>query len=112
MKNFVQPGETIPFIAPSGGVVAGNAHLLGAIVGVVGRTAAEGEESNLVLEGVFTLPKAASVTPAPGALLYFIAADKTITNSASGNTKIGVHAGLAASASGDATVRVRLNGSI
>lgn len=112
MKNFVQPGASIPFLAPSGGVVAGDAHLLGAIVGVVRHTAAEGVETILDLEGVFTLPKAASVTPAPGALLYFIAADKTITNSASGNTKIGVHAGLAASASGDATVAVRLNGAI
>lgn len=112
MKNFVQPGASIGFIAPSGGVVAGNAHLLGAIVGVVRHSAAEGQESILDLEGVFDLPKAASVTPAPGALLYFVAADKTITTTASGNTKIGVQAALAASGAGDATVRVRLNGSI
>lgn len=112
MKNFIQPGASIGFIAPSGGVVGGDAHLLGAIVGVVRHSASEGAESILDLEGVFSLPKAATVTPAPGALLYFVAADKTITNSASGNTKIGVHAGLVASGASDAKVAVRLNGAI
>lgn len=110
MKTFIQPGDAIDFIAPVGGVVGGAGFLLGAIFGVVRHTAAAGEKSILDLEGVFTLPKTAANTPAPGAKLYWDDTAKSVTTTVGSNVIAGVHAGLVAAAGGDATIPVRLNG--
>ncbi|CAN7317076.1 DUF2190 family protein [Bosea sp. LjRoot9] len=110
MKNFIQPGDAIDFVAPGGGVVGGTGFLLGAIFGVVRHTAAAGEKSILDLEGVFTLPKTAANTPAPGAKVYWDDAAKSITTTVGTNVVAGIHTGLAAANGGDATLPVRLNG--
>ncbi len=110
MKNFVQPGDAIDFVAPTGGVVGGAGFLLGVQFGVVRHTAAQTVQSILDLEGVFTLPKAATITPAPGAALYWDDTAKNVTTTVGSNVKIGIHAGLIASLAADATVPVRLNG--
>lgn len=110
MKNFVQPGDAIDFVAPSGGVVGGAGFLLGVLFGVVRHSAAQGVQSILDTRGVFTLPKAATQTPAPGAALYWDDSAKNVTTTVGSNVKIGVHIGLAAAGSADATLPVRLNG--
>jgi predicted RecA/RadA family phage recombinase len=110
MKNFVSPGDAVDFVAPSGGVVGGAGFLLGVQFGVVRHDAAQGVKSILDLEGVFTLPKTAANTPAPGAAVYWDDTAKSVTTTVGSNVKIGVHAGLAAAAGGDATLPVRLNG--
>lgn len=111
MKNFIQEGDAIDFVAPAGGVVSGQGLLLGAAFGVVRHSAAVGVQSILDLEGVFTLPKAATVTPAPGAVLYWDDTAKAVTTTVGTNVKIGVHTGLVAAGAADATLPVRLNGS-
>ena len=110
MKNFVQCGDAIDFIAPSGGVVGGAGFKLGAIFGVVRHTAAAGAKSILDLEGVFTLPKTAGDTPAPGAKLYWDDSAKSVTTTAGSNIVAGIYTGLAQAAGGDATIPVRVNG--
>ncbi|TCR69698.1 DUF2190 family protein [Bosea sp. BK604] len=112
MKNYVQPGDAIDFVAPSGGVVGGAGFLLGTLFGVVARSAAQGETTVLNCKpgDVFRLPKAATITPAPGAILYWDDTNKNVTTTSASNTKIGVQAALAASGATDATVLVRLNG--
>jgi predicted RecA/RadA family phage recombinase len=111
MKNAIQPAaDSIDFLAPSGGVVGGAGFLLGAIFGVVRHSAAEGEKSILDLKGIYTLPKTAANTPAPGAIVYWDDTAKSITTTVGSNVKAGIHAGLAAAAGGDATLPVRLNG--
>lgn len=110
MKNFVQPGAAIDFIAPAGGVVGGAGFLLGTIFGVVRHSAAQGQKSILDLEGVFALPKTAGNTPAPGAKVYWDDTAKSITTTVGSNVVAGIHTGLVAAQGGDATLPVRLNG--
>ena len=42
MKNFVQPGDSLPMIAPAGGVVSGRVYAFGNIVGVAAVTGRSG----------------------------------------------------------------------
>ena len=110
MKNFVQPGDAIDFVAPSGGVVGGAGFLLGVLFGVVRHSAPQGAQSILDTHGVYALPKAATQTPAPGAALYWDDTAKNVTTTVGSNVKIGAHAGLAAPDGAAATILVRLNG--
>ena len=107
-KNLVQDGSILTFLAPSGGVVSGTGYLIGGTFGVANSTAAEGKPFALSLSGVWTLPKAATVTPAPGALLYWDNTAKNVTTTSAGNTLIGVHAAQVAAGAADVTLPVRL----
>lgn len=89
MKNFIQPGENLDFIAPTGGVVSGQGLLLGNIFGVVCQSAAAGEECVMSKRGVYSLPKA-SVAWSAWDKLYWDAEEKQITNIPTGNHYIGV----------------------
>jgi predicted RecA/RadA family phage recombinase len=109
MKNEMQPGVSLDLIA-GGTLTGGTGQLVGATFGVIRHSAVSGQRYILDLEGVFALPKAATITPAPGALLYWDNAASNVTTTVGSNTKIGVHAGPVASLAGDATVPVRLNG--
>lgn len=106
MKNFVQMGHTLTMIAPYA-VTSGQGLLVGSAFGVATADAANGAPVEAVMEGVFTLGKAAGAVTA-FARVYWDAAARNVTATASGNTLIGV-AALAA-AGGDATITVRLNG--
>ncbi len=97
----------LTFVAPVGGVTAGTAYKIGDTIVVANTTVAAGAQFEGDTEGVFALAKAASVTPAPGAKLY-LTSSNTVTDSASGNTLIGIHASPVAAGSSDATIRVRL----
>lgn len=108
MQNYVQKGETITMLIPSGGLVAGAGYLNGSLFGVASVGGAEGAEDEFQLVGVFDLPKKAGDTPAVGAKLYWDATNKYLTTTATGNTRVGV--AIIAALSGDATVRTRLDG--
>jgi predicted RecA/RadA family phage recombinase len=116
MNNYVQQGKTITVIAPynvnsGGGVeVAGTGYLFGIAV----NTQVTGDNMEIQVEGVFDLAKDTS-TFAEGDYVYW---DNTAHLASSVNTdkKIGVAVLMQASgvaapggASGDPTVRVRLN---
>lgn len=107
-KNFIQPGYTLEFTAPVGGVVSGRGYLIGDTFVVAQSSADAGQLFNGRTDGVFTLPKAATVTPAQGVKLYWINASGTVTNVASGNVLIGTHASPVAAGAADATIPVRL----
>lgn len=107
MKNYIQSGESLTLTA-GGTLTSGQGLLVGTIFGVVAEAAVSGQLYTLVFQGVFDLPKAASVTPAVGAKVYWDDTNKNVTTTASGNTLIGVAA--VAALAGDATVRVRLDG--
>lgn len=107
MKNFVEHGEVMPILAPTGGVVSGDLTIQGIIFGVAATTAAEGERVNLKLGGVYNLPAATSQAWTQGAALYWDNTNKVATTTASGNTKIG--AAFAAKLAADASGRVYLN---
>lgn len=105
MKNFIQPGDVLTFVAPAGGVVSGDGVVNGSLFGVAAYTAGAGAEVEANLIGVFALPKTAGAL-ALGVKAYWDGA--AVTGTATGNRLIGAVA--KAAGAGDATVRVRLNG--
>ena len=99
MKNFVQTGKVLDLTAPTGGLVSGQASLIGGLFVVASTDIAEGKKGACAVEGVFTLPKATGVALAEGQAAYWDATAKNITATANGNTKVGnvtVAAGSAA----------------
>ena len=64
MKNFIQKGEVLTFVAPAGGVVSGTPVVINTTVLVPAFSAAEGYECEGVTEGVFSFPKVGADTPA------------------------------------------------
>ncbi len=108
MKNYVQCGDTLTLTAPYA-VASGAGALVGAAFGVAISDVANGAEGEFRLVGVFTLTALGTDVGAQGAAAYWDNAAKRITVTSAGNTKVGVFA--TAKANGDATARVRLNGS-
>ena len=106
MKNYVSEGDNVTITAPTGGVVSGQCVLVGSLFGVSSTTAAAGDDFVLEIEGVYDLPSAAVVFTV-GALAYWDATAGLITTIKTGNTVIGV--AVAASATTDGLVRVKLN---
>jgi len=108
MKNFNMEGDTLPFVAPAGGVVSGNAYLIGTAFVVAVRDALAGAKFDGRRVGGFILPKAAGAVT-DGAAVYWDNTAKNITATASGNTKVGFAYDGGALA-GDATIKVMLPG--
>ena len=104
MKNFVQEGHALDYVAPAGGVVAGVALLIGTVLVIPATTAAEGAIFSGWIEGVYNLPCATGTAwDNPNTPLYWDSANKRVTTTATGNTKIGMtaEAKVASSARGN-----------
>lgn len=110
MKNFVQPGSTVTLTAPAGGVVGGQAYLIGALFVVAVFTAAAGKPFAGKTIGVFELPKTAGQAVTEGQALYWDDTNDVLTTTVGTNVKVG--AAVQAAQAGDATVLIRLNGSV
>jgi predicted RecA/RadA family phage recombinase len=115
MINFVQRGATLTVLAPYV-LTSGAGCRVGNIFGVAVNNQAQGDSSEIVLEGVFDLAKDSS-TFASGDLVYWDNVAKAATSTVGSNLLIGQATLDQASgtdalggASGDATVRVRLFG--
>lgn len=109
MRNYIQPGEALTAIAPTGGVKSGDMVLIGNLFGIAATDAAQTAEVELSVVGVFDLPKAA-VHATPGAIAYFdeSAAKVDITSDTGANKRVGIFIADALEAA--ATGRVRLDG--
>lgn len=105
MKNFVQVGDILDGIAPAGGVIGGNAYLLGSAFGVAAATAAEGEAFAYVVEGVVALPIPTAAV-AQFAKVYWDDTAKTLTTTVGSNQKVGYLS--EAKPAGQLTARVKL----
>lgn len=113
MKNYIAPGQSLDqLIAPSGGVVAGTAYLIGGAFVVSNTTTAAGNTFVGARVGIFSLPRATGASTAwvAGDKVYWDNTNKVVTKTSSGNTLIGV----AAAAAGDsaATGQVLLDGAV
>ncbi|AXS39232.1 DUF2190 family protein [Breoghania sp. L-A4] len=108
MKNFIQAGGTITATAPVGGATSGAGVLIDHLFGVAAITAAEGDDVELVTEGVFDIAKEAGASMTAGAPAYWDAAAKQATPTATDNVRIGT--AIVASGAGDPTARVKLLG--
>jgi len=110
-KNFVSSGSVLDLVAPSGGVVAGKAYLIGALLVIALVSAAEGDTFAGQLDGVWELDAATHATTqaiAEGGPVYWDATAGKATATATGNTLIG--AAVEAKVSTVATVKVNLWG--
>lgn len=109
MKNYIQPGNTLDLIAPSGGVLSGQFYLIGAAFVCANIDAAQGELFTGETEGVFSGTKTASQVWTNGQRIFWNNSTRVFTNvSATGLFPVGVAAVPAASA--DANGAVRLDG--
>lgn len=110
MKNFVQPGDNVPVVAPYA-VTSGQGLLDGIEFSVASTDIANGASGIGVRRGVFDLAKAA-VAPVRKTLAYWDNTARLVTNTSNSgaNTKIGYF--LQAALVGDATGRVVLVPSI
>lgn len=109
MKNFVQPGDMLDLVAPSGGVTAGVGVIIGAIFAVPSVTVDEDEEFAGAIRGVFDLDATTHASTQAGVLgdpVYFVTGTGKTSQIATGNTLIGVLA--ADRASTDEVSRVLL----
>ena len=109
MQNYVQKGENLTFTAPAA-LVAGQAVLIGNTFVIATSAAASGAQFTGVVRGVFDLPRAAALTIAEGAKLYWDNAAKNITNVVGTNTLVG--SCVVASISADTTITAYLDGAI
>lgn len=107
MRNFVQRGDTIDVTAAAA-IKSGDGVIVGSIFGIANVDAAIGDTFALDTVGVFNLPKVSALAIAVGDAVYWDSANKVVTKTAGGNTKIGV--AIAAAANPSPTVNVRLNG--
>jgi predicted RecA/RadA family phage recombinase len=108
MKNFVQKGDVVTFTAPSGGVTSGTPVVINGLCVIPAFSAAETYECEGVTQGVFSLPKKATDTPAQFAKAYWDAALGEVTTTSAAMKLIGVF--MDDYANGVLECEVRLNG--
>lgn len=115
MKYYVQQGNTVTVVTPSGGLTSGDGCLIGSMFGVAELTTLAGQENELNLTGVVELPKVSALQIDVGDRVYWDNTAKLVNKTASGNTLIGVaitQAGSASTVSAanpSPTVKVRLS---
>jgi predicted RecA/RadA family phage recombinase len=102
MKNYVQPGNAIRLIAPTGGVIAGRPYAIGGIVGIASETEIAGGSFELARDGVYSVDKDASEFAA-GDAVYALSGAAT---SDAGGKFLGY--AISAAETGDETVDVLL----
>lgn len=108
--NYVQPGDTLPFVAPVGGVVSGGFYVHGALVVCAMVTAAAAAEYSGKICGVFEVTKVGSQAWTQGEAVYWDAGNTRFTTTAGGNTLAGNAANTVGAGAGETTGRVLLNG--
>lgn len=111
MRNYVQPGNNVTVIAPTGGVSSGDGVLVGSLFGVATGAAAEGAEVEIATVGVYELGKTSAQAWTVGAKIYWDSATKLCTTAAAAGANALIGVALAAAANPSATGVVRLNGS-
>lgn len=106
MKNFVNTGLRSTIIAAAA-AASGDLVVVGIMFGVAANSAQAGEELVLDHTGVYDFVAKSADTAVVGSAAYWDAATKSVTTTASDNTKIGVF--VAAKLANETTSRIRLN---
>jgi predicted RecA/RadA family phage recombinase len=110
MKNFVQPGESMTYTAPMGGVTSGVGVQIGQILVIAAITAAAGDPFTGITCGVISHAKAGSQAWAEGAIVYWDEGNKRFTTVAAGHLQAGTAAAAVGAGAGETTGVVRLDG--
>jgi predicted RecA/RadA family phage recombinase len=108
MKNFIQKGEYLDFVAPVGGVTSGTAVLIGGILVVPVVSADAGAVFSGCAEGVFELPKEATADFAAGDPVYWDDTAKEFDEADSGRFQCATC--VEAAAASTTVVKVKLKG--
>lgn len=103
MKNFVKPGKVMTVVA-TGAVVAGQMYQVGALIGVATGNAANGEEYELALMGVYKQPKDSALVLAQGVAVDWDDTAKEIVADTLGD----FDAGFVAKAAGNGETEVEV----
>lgn len=105
--NYVQEGEVLTLAAPRT-VAAGEGALVGNIFGVALAPTDSGDAGEFARFGVWTLAAASAATFSVGDVVYWDDSAHNVTDTATGNDRIGV--ALATKAGGATTAKVLLDG--
>lgn len=108
MRNFVQPGESIEFTAPIGGVTSGVGVQIGELLVIATVTASAGERFNGLVRGVITHAKAPSEAWTEGAHLWWDDTNKRFTTVSTGNLPAGYAVEAVGAGAGETTGTVLL----
>jgi predicted RecA/RadA family phage recombinase len=108
MKNSVSNGNTVTFIAPSGGAISGVPLLVGALLLIPAFSASEDQSCEGATRGVYTLPKLPTDTPAQFAKAYWDVTNGRVTTTAGAHKVLGVF--MDEQIAGTDLANVRLNG--
>ncbi len=95
MNNYVQPGETLPLLAPYD-VVAGEGAKVGSIFGVAVNDALSGAHVELMTEGVFDLEKTSAQAWAVGERVYWNDSTKKCDTDSAAGMLVGYATAIAA----------------
>lgn len=113
MKNYVQPGKVIDFVAAAA-IVSGQVVRIGQIIGVASADVANGAVGQAHIEGVFTVPKVSGAVIAKGESLTWDASaaafDDNAAVAASGDVQGPPAVAFEAAGNGVLTLAVRLTG--
>jgi predicted RecA/RadA family phage recombinase len=107
MKNYVQKGDVINITAGAD-LTSGTAVVFGNSIAIPQCDIADGATGAALIEGVVTLPIASAKTYSAGALVDWDVSANQIDTSAATGDLTGFGIALAASASGDTSLAVKL----
>lgn len=108
-KNGIKDGKVLTVTAPVGGLESGQGYLFGDIFGVVLVDAAEAYDTEMQVDGCWSLSKVTGAIIA-GQKLYWDNTQKKLTTTATGNKFVGN--AIEAAATNDATAKVRLSATV
>lgn len=108
--SYIAQGDVITIPAPTGGVVAGTAYLIGGLVVIAKDTAAETVNFDAYVTGVHSVVKANSQAWTVGAVIYWDNSGAAFTTASTSNYRAGVAVEAVASTAGLIVGKVRLNG--
>lgn len=106
MQNFIQKGGTLTLLVAAA-IQSGEAVLVGKIFGVAVTDIAAGESGEFDTTGVFELPALVTDVAAQGAILYWDAANRRLTTTAAGSTRVGVS--VVAKSNGMPTASIKID---
>ena len=109
MKNYIQEGEILEVVTPSGGYTSGVLYFQGALFGVAVLTSTSGEYNQLKTEGVFELTKAASQAWAIGDPIHWDIANALASTDPTVGPRVGSAANVVDNAVGSTLGYVRLD---
>jgi predicted RecA/RadA family phage recombinase len=106
VKNYVQKGEILDIVAPSGGVTSGVPVLIGSLLVIPQTTAAVGELFAGLVQGVIEYTKVSAQAWTQNLKIYWDDTAKNFTSTVGSNTLVGVAAAPAANPTSTGWIRL------